>query len=132
MRYNIESLLLKKLQSMMKKILSGIILSLLICSGAQARTSISFSVNPITVVPGRMMMDDYAYEDMVWMEHIRAQRLRDRMMRMQMAQMGYPRYIHVIDRYDTYVEPYFGRRHTVYTRQYVQHRQAVRCYRHRC
>lgn len=116
----------------MKKLLLAITLGLTLCTGAQARTSINFSINPVTVMP-TMMMNDYAYEDMLWMEQIRAQRMHDRLLRMQMAQMAYPRHIHVIDRYDTYVEPYYGRRHTIYTREYVQHRHPIRhCHRRVC
>ena len=79
-----------------------------------------------------MMMSNDAYEDMLWMEQIRAQRMRNRMMQMQWAQMGYGPHVRVIDRYDTYVEPYFGGRRTVYTRQYIQQRQPIRCHKRIC
>lgn len=108
----------------MKKMLTVFILGFLISSGANAHTSITFSVNQ------GGMMNDYGYEDMLWMQQLQARRMENRLMRMQMAQMRYSQPMY--RRYYTYSEPYFVRTRTVYTRQYVRHPKQPHCHKRAC
>ena len=113
--------------SIMKKMLTVFILGFLLSSGANAHTSISFSVNQ-GGMPG--MMNDYDYEDMLWMQQLQARRMQNRLMRMQMAQMGYAQPMY--RGYYSYSEPYFVRTRTVYTQQYVRHPKQPRCHKRAC
>ena len=114
----------------MKKFMLVFVLGFFLSSGAYAHTSISFSVNQ--GMPA--MLNDYSYNDMLLMEQLRARRMQNRMIRMQMAQMGYPRYVQVIEpMYRNYYheQPYFVQTRTVYTKQYVRQRQ-INCHKRAC
>jgi hypothetical protein len=128
--YNVRTMFTRSINHE-KKILICL-LGLLMSASVFAHTSINFSLNQ--GMPG--MMDDYGYEDRLLMQQLRARRMQNRMMRMQLAQMGYPRYVRVIEpMYSNYYsyneEPYFVRTRTVYTNQYVRQRQ-THCHKRVC
>lgn len=111
----------------MKKLLTILISGLLlVCTTANAHTSISFAVYP-------GMMNARDYDDMLLMEQIRAARMHDRLMRMRLAQMRYHRPMPMIRPfysqpyyYDAYEEPYFMRTRTVYIHHGQHHHKASR------
>lgn len=126
--YNIRTLSICDIT--MKKYLFLLVFSFFLSTTASAHTSISFSMNQ--GMPA--MMNDYAYNDMLLMEQLQARRMQNRLMRMQMAQMGYPRYVRVIEpmyRNYYYEQPYYIQTRPIYRKQYVRHRQ-VNCHKRNC
>ncbi len=102
-------------------------LLMIICAQTQAHTSIVFSVGP-------SLQEAQDYQDMRLMRQLQAQRLHNRFIRRQFANMQLQqRRFELFPEYDqyVYVDRAYTRRQVVYSRQYLNnHRHGqVRCRR---